>query len=201
MFTLVAAACSGSGDDAADVEADPTAQSSPEPAAADAAAEPEPTAIVVDESTELTIDDGADDTTDDSTAQPSVEDAALAEMAGFFGFEDTDEATSCMTDYINAGGISVQDALVSGGSLTAALNCGADPTIVFGTTDDVDTVGTDLTEDDVKCAFEAMIAVLRDVPMADAGDLFSNSGPPVIIRDTIVDTCGISAEDAQFLLS
>lgn len=183
------ASCSGSstGDNAVEVETSTAIATEPaEPTAA-------PTPTAAPSQTEITSDTAQGTDRDLSTTEMQ----ALLTMTSQFGFAEPEQTAVCMHDTILDGGVSVEDALTTraNASITAAVSCGVEPGQIFTPPSAVGS-GGNLSQDQINCAFDAMIGVYRDTPMTEATSDF----PVIAVSDAMEETCGLSAEEIAQLL-
>lgn len=213
LFALIVVlgACSGS-DSAVDIADEPTAVEA-EAVEPDPTAVPEPTAEPEPEPTEAPEPEPAEETepveTDEvdetestdagSGTAPAMSDTEVEQMLSFMGIDGPD-GTACVTDFLADEGLTVVDAMEGAGVLIAALNCDADPEAIFGSATDVDTTGTDLTDDDLQCAFDEMIGYIKAVPLSEADGFFDTPEPPAELTDGMVASCDITQEEAAILM-
>jgi len=133
--------------------------------------------------------------------EPSA-DEALAEILSFIGITDVEGATECIAGEADQAGITVQELVDSEGLMIAAIRCERDE--IAGTMreafSEIDTSSIAATPEQIDCSFDATIDFLAAAPIVGSEDLFGSDAPPELLQ-ALVDTCGVSEADADFLLN
>ena len=164
--------------------------------------DPEP--IVPNPDDTSTVTDAVDPDPDAAGTVPDFEDpeAMLGLILPAFGVTDVEGVSACLDGEATAAGISTGDLINGDGLMVGLVRCARDDVgeELRQGFDAIDTTGLDATPEQIDCSFDATLDYFAGLDIATANGIFAGDAPAEAVQ-ALVDNCGLSEADADFLLN
>lgn len=127
----------------------------------------------------------------------------LEQMLPFFGITDPVEAAECVTDEANDAGLTVDELLAAGDAITVAIiRCRPDQVRDAFATDfgEVESSSMAATPEQISCGLDSLMDYIGGIDLLEAEGVLQGDAPDDLVNK-LADDCGMSTDDADFLLN